>query len=49
MALDFILMEPHELTKLLHVTKLDQLLQWPGVKDQRVWHGNASQKEKKGL
>ena len=32
MTLGSILMEPRELTKLIHVTKPDQLLQWHGVK-----------------
>ena len=47
MVSDFILMEPHGLRKLVHVTKPDQLLQWHGVKNQLVWHWNVSQKEKK--
>ena len=32
MTLGSILMEPRELTKLIQVTKPDQLLQWHGVK-----------------
>ena len=33
--------DPYRLTKLIHVTKPDQL------KKSEVWHGNAAQKEKK--
>ena len=33
---------------LIHVTKPDQLLRWYGVKNQRVWHSNAPQKEGSG-
>ena len=47
MALGSILMEPNGLTKQIHVTKPDQLLQWHGIKNQRVWHYNAPQMEKK--
>ena len=35
MVLGFTLMEPHGLAKLIHVTKLDQLLQWHDVKSQK--------------
>ena len=38
-------MEPHWLTKLIHVTKLDEPLQWHGVKNQRIWHWNVPQIE----
>ena len=38
-------MEPHGLTKLIHVTKLDEPLQWHGVKNQRIWHWNVPQIE----
>ena len=36
MVLGFTLMEPHGLAKVIHVTKLDQLLQWHDVKNRRI-------------
>ena len=47
MTLGSILMEPRELTKLIHVTKPDQLIQWHGVK--MKWTTKEKQKRALGV